>query len=158
MTAVLSNRGSTIVVMPPKRGPRYPLTKDGKRLLREAAERKGLGATALGKSCRCKHSLINQLFATDEAGGTKPVWSSHVVPRLCQVLEVPIWAVVEGLDEKHRAVLSALSLIAITAPDRYVGFVEDVVTRARDIAQGRGYVFREGGDGGAGPLAPRPTR
>ena len=136
-----------------KKGPRFTLTKDGKALLKEAAERKGFGPSYLATECKCKHSLITQLFTSDESKGTKPVWSSHVVPKLCRLLEVPLWAVVEGLEETHRAILSALSLVQLTAPDRYGGFVQEMITRARDIAMSRGYVFRD--DNGPGGPPPR---
>lgn len=155
MTAPLTDYLPTIGSV----APRYPLTKDGKILLAKAARKKGLGASAIAKHCGCKHSLINQLLSTGAPGTTKPTWSSHVIPKLCEILEVPLWAVVEGLDEEHRMVLAAMAVVKKSARHRYKGFVADVISRARDIAEAHGWVFRDD-DGDEGPFEgpPRLTR
>lgn len=148
MTAPLTDYLRTIGSV----APRYPLTREGKSLLAKAARQKGMGATALAKHCGCKHSLINQLLSTGGVGATKPIWSSHVVPKLCEVLEVPLWAVVEGMSREHRLVLSAMAVVRKAAPKRYEAFVADVLSRARDIAEAHGWVFRDDDDDGATPL------
>jgi hypothetical protein len=103
-----------------------------------------MGSTQLGRFCKCSHALIEQVFSDGSAPGqTKPLWSSWVVPKLCQVLEVPLWAVV--------------------APERTRKFLDDMVERARDIAGTRGWEELTPDDDspeGEPPFArrPRPAR
>jgi hypothetical protein len=123
-----------------------------------------MGSTQLGRFCKCSHALIEQVFSDGSAPGqTKPLWSSWVVPKLCQVLEVPLWAVVDGLDPDERAALQAMTLVKTLAPERTRKFLDDMVERARDIAGTRGWEELTPDDDspeGEPPFArrPRPAR
>jgi hypothetical protein len=123
----------------PSKGPRYPIHREGKRLLREAAARQDKGPTALGKLCKCSHSLIKQIFADGVIGETKPAWSSWVIPQLCEVLGVSLWDVVDLLTAHDRRLLRASALVMREAPERLPKFVADVEETSRDIAKSHGW-------------------
>jgi hypothetical protein len=130
------------------------LTREGKRLLRAAQDETGVSYSELGRIIGRTHVHVRALLGDEETlrYKTNPTWSSPDIPKLCQALGVPLWAVsVSGLRPEHLRILDALERLREHAPDRYDAFVEQIVEQADDKAVRAGWNPEE-------PPTPRGRR
>ncbi len=82
---------------------------------------------------RITAAALQQLTSDGVTRKTPPSWSSTVLPSFCDVLGIPFWDVVAGLDDDQRKLLRALDAIRRKRPRRAHGFVAETTIRAQDI-------------------------